>query len=182
MGIDRLLLHEGQSLPRDRVSDVAWHPIDDVVAFGGYPEDPDGADPVVVRDGKVIGSFELSTYDQRTFVVYGVFCDSSGITEPPEGIADMTATPFHLPDVSRCDPYAGPCSTVFLSAARYEAFTGDAPELVKAIPMAACDRDNPGTCVPDAKDMIVRVMTTSDDAERFVDEHGCGATEDTACL
>jgi hypothetical protein len=154
---------------------------DDVVAFGGYPEDPNGAEPVVIRNGEVIGAFNLSTYDQRTFIVYGVFCNSSGVDEPPAGDTDTTSTPFHLPDIARCDPYAESCASVYLSAARYEELTGDAPKLVKAIPMANCDRDIPGTCVPDAQDMIVRVVTNSDDAEQFIDEHGCGATEDTAC-
>ncbi len=55
---------------------------DDEVSFAGYPEGSTGRSPVIVRDGEVIGLFDLSTYDQRTFLLNGIFCASSGVGRP----------------------------------------------------------------------------------------------------
>jgi hypothetical protein len=60
--------------------------------------------------------------------------------------------------------------------------TGDSPTLLPPQPWSVCDKDTTGGCEPDPKDMIIRVVTTPDEASQFVDENQCGATEETACI
>jgi hypothetical protein len=69
-----------------------------------------------------------------------------------------------------------------VSASQYEDLTGDLPHLVAPEPWAACGEDTRGGCTPEPRDMIIRVVTTEEDAARFVDENGCGATEEAACI
>lgn len=154
---------------------------DDEVSFGGYPEGSTGRSPVIVRDGEVIGLLDLSTYDQRTFLLNGIFCASSGVGQAGAKVTGTTSTPFRLPTYPRCDPYLEPCDSVFVSASRYEELTGDLPDLVPPEPWAACEQETRVGCKPEPRDMIVRVVTTPVEAARFVDEYGCGATEDAAC-
>lgn len=154
---------------------------DDEVDFAGY-RDAEGRQFRIVREGEVVGLFDLSTYDQRTFVTYGAFCASSGIGDDDAGLLGMSSTPFDFPDYAECDPYASSCSSIWTSASRYEEFTGTTPALVPPAPWAACDAQSPDGCVPDAKDMVVRIVTTPEDAVKFVDTYGCGGTEQTACI
>jgi hypothetical protein len=152
----------------------------DSVTLAGYPQDPNGQQPIIVRDGEVIGLFETPSYDQRTFVMNGLFCASSGLGEPG-GATGTTSTPFRLPTYGPCDPYSASCESVFLSAARYTEFTDREIDLLPAEPWAVCDKDSPGGCVPDPKDMIVRVVMSPEDAALFVNRNQCGASEETAC-
>jgi hypothetical protein len=155
---------------------------DDEVSFSGYPDDPNGRTPVIVRNGEVIGLFDLSTYDRRSFLHSGVFCASSGVGQPGAKVLGTTSTPFRLPGYARCDPYREPCSSVFVAASRYEDLTGDLPDLVPSEPWAACGEDSRGGCTPEPRNMIIRVVTTQGDAAQFVDEYECGVSEEAACI
>jgi hypothetical protein len=57
----------------------------DEVRFGGYPEDPNGQTPVIVRDGEVIGLFDLSADGPKTFLHSGIFCAASGLGQTSGG-------------------------------------------------------------------------------------------------
>jgi len=153
---------------------------DDEISFAGYRDNHGGAFRIV-REGEVVGDFSLGTYDQRTFVVYGLFCNSSGIGAADADVVGTTSTPFHLPGYAGCDPYSGSCSSLFLSASRYEELTGESPRLVSSSPWAACSEYTSAGCLPEAKDMVVRVVTTQDDAARFEEKYDCGRTEQAAC-
>lgn len=156
------------------------HP-DDQVVYAGYPEDQSGDQPLVMRDGEAIGIFDLSTYDKRTFVHHGIFCASSGIGQPEATTMGITSTPYQLPSLSACDPYHDECASVFMTAARYVELGGDSPDLLPLWPMAVCDKDTSAGCIPEPKDMVVRVVTAPDVAASFVDKNQCGSNEDTVC-
>jgi len=157
---------------------------EDRVVFAGYPDGEFGGQPIIVRDEQVVGLFDLGTYDDRTFVLHGWFCSSSGIGAEGARAPGLTATPFSLPNAPRCDPYVDECAPIYVSAARYTELTGDDVELVAPGPWARCDRDDPaGTgCVPDAEEMIVQVLASPTAAEAFVKRYDCGDGEDTACI
>lgn len=154
----------------------------DLIGYAGYQSSQFGTSYRIERDGTVIGRFDLSTYDQRTFVMYGVFCRSSGIGDVGSSVEGMTSTPFSLPGYAKCDPYGGSCSSLYLSARWYGEHTGDSLTPVPSAPWSACSAEIPDGCLPDSRDMVVRIVTTEDDAGRFVKEFDCGLTEQTACV
>ena len=155
---------------------------EDRVVLAGYPDGEFGGQPIIVRGEQVVGLFDLGTYDERTFVLHGWFCTSSGLGQPGADVLGITATPFHLVPPVPCHPYSDSCSSLFLSAARYAEMTGDSPKLLPPHPWSVCDKDTTGGCEPDPSDMIIRIVTTPDEATQFVTQHQCGATEATACV
>jgi hypothetical protein len=96
----------------------------DVISYAGYPQAPEQPSYRIVRDGQVVAVLGISSYDDRWFT-NGVFsCDASEIGMPGEPQWGQLATPFEVPDLPRCDPYASSCSTVYISATRYAAMRG----------------------------------------------------------
>lgn len=157
----------------------------DVIDYYGYPQPPweqASESYRIVRDGNVVGSTEISSYGDRTFAsVYS--CDDSGIGITGEPMARQLATPFALPDLPRCDPYMADCSIVYLTATRYAAMRAEDPEryAVPEAPWAACLDTQPEGCPRDPDDIVLQILLAPRDAETFVSEHGCGASETTPC-
>lgn len=155
----------------------------DAVGYGGYPVL--GATPRwrVVRDGQVVASMDLSTYDDRTFVMSLFACGSSGIGKAGAPTAGTLATPFHLPGSRVCDPYANACGSVFVSAARYAEMIGIPARDLTYVPepWMACMDSQPEGCRTDPSDVTLEVLLDPIDATRFIAEAGCGATAATVC-
>ena len=136
----------------------------------------------MVRDGRVVGSTEIVTYDDRRFAsVYS--CDDSGIGVPGEPTAGQLATPFALPGIPRCDPYATECSIAYLTATRYADIRGEDPGRYTPpqMPWAACLDTQPEGCRPNPDDVVLQILLAPPDAELFMSEQGCGSSEATAC-
>lgn len=158
----------------------------DSISYSGYPqffEQPGPLSYRIVRDGQVVAVLGISSYDGRWFTD-GVFsCNTSGIGMPGKPTAGQLATPFELPDLPRCDPYASSCSTVYLTATRYAASRGEDPDryTVPELPMNACLETQPEGCPPDPDDVVLQILLAPLEADLFVSEHGCGSSEATAC-
>jgi hypothetical protein len=158
----------------------------DAISYSGYPLPPweqASEGYRIVRDGQVVAGIEVVSYDDRRFA-YGVWsCDTSRIGMPDEPSAGQLATPFELPGLPRCDPYASSCSTVYLTAARYAASRGEDPDRYTPpeVPWDACLDTQPQGCPPDPDDIVLQILLAPPDAELFVSEHGCGSSEATAC-
>lgn len=123
------------------------------------------------------------SYDDRTFA-YGVYsCDDSRIGMPGEPTSGQLATPFELPDLPHCDPYASSCTTVYLTATRYADIRGEEPDRysVPEMPWAACLDTQPEGCRPIPANVVLRVLLAPPDADLFLSAHGCGSSETTAC-
>jgi len=168
--------------PRALVATLPGLQVDDVIDYAGYPASQFGTSYRVVRNGEVLGRFDLSTYDRRTFVMHGVFCRSSGIGDAGSSVVGMTSTPFGMPGYAACDPYAGTCSSIFVSARWHDEYAGGSLEPVAPAPWSSCSDETSDGCIPASKDMVVRIVTSEEDARRFEAEFDCGGTEQTACI
>jgi hypothetical protein len=158
----------------------------DSISYSGYPqffEQPGPSSYRIVRDGQVVGSMEIVSYDERRFVYAMYSCNDSRIGVPGEPAAGQLATPFELPDLPRCDPYASSCSIVYLTATSYAAIRGEDPDryTLPEVPWAACLDTQPEGCPPDPHDVVFQILLAPPDAERFVSEQVCGSSETTAC-
>jgi hypothetical protein len=158
----------------------------DAISYYGYPLPPQeqaSESYRIVRDGQVVGSIEIASYDDRTFA-YGVWsCDASRIGMPGEPTSGQLATPFELPGLPHCDPYASSCTTVYLTATRYAAIRGEDPDryTLSELPWMACLETQPEGCPPDPDDVVLQILLAPPDAELFVSRQGCGSSETTAC-
>lgn len=158
----------------------------DSISYDGYPQFPEQPAPLsyrIVRDGQVVGSVEIASYDDRRFAYAVYSCDDSLIGLPGEPTAGQLATPFELPDLPLCDPYVASCSTVYLTATRYVDIRGEEPDsyTVPEMPSAACLDTQPEGCPSDPDDVILQILLAPTDSDVFVSNHGCGSSETTAC-
>ena len=174
---------EGNPAPRAIVRAVPGVLPTDEIDYGGFPEGSLGRGGYrIVRGGKVVGGVSLSRYDLRSFLQVGS-CSGSGIGDSGGQTLGVLASPFELPGLDRCDPYATACDTVYVSAARYAEMRGEDPAdyAYPKAPWNACTDEQPDGCPPDPNDVILPVVLHPDDAAAFVAAEGCGGTKAAAC-
>ncbi len=137
-----------RAIPGVRASDVI-----DYYGYPGPPEQPYPPSYRIVRDGQVVGIMEVVSYDDRRFADAVFSCDDSRIGMPGEPTSGQLATPFELPGLPRCDPYAPSCTTVYLTATRYADIRGEEPDRyrVPEMPWAACLDTQPEGCLPEPR-------------------------------
>jgi hypothetical protein len=138
----------------------------------------------VVRDGEPVAYFELSRYGTHLFITHLVVCPSTGIGEELEDWSQAVlplATPYRLPDLDRCDPYATTCETLFVTATWYQRRTGDEVRLYAEIPEAACPPRQPYGCPLHQSDVVIGVLLTPANLASAVDRSRCGASRERPC-
>jgi hypothetical protein len=154
----------------------------DEISYGAYPSMA-FARWRVVRDGAVVATMDLSTYDERVFVVSLFSCLSSRIGEEGAPSSGKPATPFRLGAYDLCDPYASPCASVFLSAQWYMDNVGPlhGTYAVPPTPWMECDSRQREGCAPNLADAPLEVLLAPADASAFIDEMGCGSSPEAMC-
>jgi hypothetical protein len=138
----------------------------------------------VVRDGQVVGLIPVGRITDSVGFGPLEVCAGSGIGEGPT--AGMLGTPFEIPDLPRCDPYAAECAIVYVSAERFRELGGrkiDYPTLVSTDD-SLCFEDGlyPKGCENQAGGTEwIALRAFPGDASAFIEREGCGGDIETLC-
>jgi hypothetical protein len=153
----------------------------DTVQLAGFPHEERA---VVIRNGRIVATMDLSTYHGRTFIVFLATCDGVGIGQQGEPTRGSLATPFQVAGFGTCDQYETTCEQVYVSAEwlNPRADVGITRSQLIREPWMECTDDQPGGCPEDPRTVVVNVQMSTADASRFADEFGCGSTRQTACV
>jgi hypothetical protein len=160
----------------------------DAVTPAGYQEaERKEWDWRVVRGGEVVALIRIIGEASRPsrYLMMDA-CRNSGVGDKDLPTAGALATPYEMPDITRCDPYAEDCVPVYVSVARYAEARGEQPrdygyDYRSENDPPYCPEMGPDGCVADPRAVPFTLLMTPSDVQAFIQANGCGATLHGLC-
>jgi hypothetical protein len=160
----------------------------DVVEYAGYPEvEPPGGGWRVVRDGRIVALVPSPFHQSGRLQLSPIeACRDADIGTNDAATRSLTATPFSVDGIPKCDPYADACELVYVSADRFAALGGvSPPNMDFGTDLVVCIQDwlmrvdcagHPGGT------LIVALRMSPSDALAFRERYSCGGSVAELCV